>query len=89
MGKVGRPGGRCALTQMQMESELIFSFSFNPGVIYSFLIVGRTGFSKALFGLLEKCSQEILISGGGGGGAGLGTLEEGCPGSSPPVPRAP
>lgn len=48
-------GGRI-LTQVQMESELFFflSLSSNPGVIYSFLVVGRDGFSKVLLGVQEN-----------------------------------
>lgn len=56
-------------------------FSFNPGVIYSFPVVGRNGFSKALLGLPEKRRQEMLASGGGGS---PGTLEEGCSAAPPP-----
>ena len=55
------------LTQVQMESELFFfSLSSNPGVIYSFLVVGRDGFSKVLLGVQENQGQEMLSSGGQG-----------------------
>lgn len=48
----GGLGGRI-LTGVRMESELFF-LSSNPGVIYSFLVVGRNGFSKVLLGLQEN-----------------------------------
>lgn len=50
-------GWRALLTQVQMESELFFFFlslSSNLGVIYSFLVVGRDGFSKVLLGVQEN-----------------------------------
>ena len=48
------------------RSFFFFSLSSNPGVIYSFLVVGRDGFSKVLLGVQENQGQEMLSSGGQG-----------------------
>lgn len=40
--------------QCRWNQSFLPSLSSNPGVIHSFLVVGRNVFSKALFGLLES-----------------------------------
>lgn len=51
-----------------------FFLSSDPGVIYSFPIVGRSGFSRAFLDLLENQGQEVPTSGREGG---LWALQEG------------
>ena len=49
-------GGRFLLKYRWNLSFFFFflSLSSNPGVIYSFLVVGRDGFSKVLLGVQEN-----------------------------------
>ena len=69
--------GGCVLTPVQWNQSS-FLLSSDLGVIFSFPVVGRNGFSRASLGLLENRWQEMLTSGGEGG---LWALEEGRPAS--------
>ena len=47
-------GGSFLLKYRWNRSFFFKSLSSNPGVIYSFLVVGRDGFSKVLLGVQEN-----------------------------------